>query len=472
MTIDVLPDDVILEIFDFYMHQARPYPFEGIEQGIEAWHTLVHVCRHWRNVVFSSPLRLNLQLLCTTRTPVREVLDVWPALPIRIREHCSESISESDLDNIVAALEHNDRICEIVLYDVPDLFLDTVSAALMRESFPALTQLELVAHYTTTPAVPPEPFRGGSTPHLRNFILDGIPIPELPNLLLSATHLTDLALSNIPRSGYVSSEAMVTCLSTLTSLERLHLDIRLPQFHPEQGIRPPLTRSVLPSLTIFGFCGVGEYLEDFIARIDAPRLNQLDMTFVDRIMFDTSQLVHFINRTPCLKAPDEALVVFDDLAVWVTLLPPETGELKVEIFAESNWQLSSMAEACSSFSPFFSTVTYLYIYHHHYPEPGWQEDDVESTQWLELLRPFTSVEQLYLSELFASRIAPALQVLVEERMTEVLPILQNIFLEGLQPSGPVQEGIGQFVAARQLSGHPITISSWVRNARGGLDVIT
>jgi hypothetical protein len=117
-------------------------------------------------------------------------------------------------------------------------------------------------------------------------------------------------------------------------------------------------------------------------------------------------------------------------------------------------------------------VTYLYIYHHHYPEPGWQEDDVESTQWLELLRPFTSVEQLYLSELFASRIAPALQVLVEERMTEVLPILQNIFLEGLQPSGPVQEGIGQFVAARQLSGHPITISSWVRNARGGLDVIT
>jgi hypothetical protein len=53
-------------------------------------------------------------------------------------------------------------------------------------------------------------------------------------------------------------------------------------------------------------------------------------------------------------------------------------------------------------------------------------------------------------------------VLVEERMTEVLPILQNIFLEELQPSGPVQEGIGQFVAARRLSGHPITVSSWVR----------
>jgi hypothetical protein len=37
-------------------------------------------------------------------------------------------------------------------------------------------------------------------------------------------------------------------------------------------------------------------------------------------------------------------------------------------------------------------------------------------------------------------------------MTVVLPALQNMFLEGLdslESSGPVQEGIGQFVAARQ-----------------------
>jgi hypothetical protein len=461
VTIDVLPEDVILEIFDFYMHQARPYPF----QGIEAWHTLVHVCRSWRNVVFGSPLRLNLQLLCTTKTPVRDALDIWPALPIRIRDHSPESISVSDVDNIIAVLEHNDRICEIVLYDVPDLFLEAVSAALMRESFPALTELELVANPdATAPAVPPEPFRDGSTPHLRELTLDGIPIPELPKLLLSATHLIDLTLSSIPRPGYVSSDAMVACLSTLTSLERLHLEFQ-SRSPPEQGIRPPLTlaRTVLPSLTTFGFCGVSEYLEDFIARIDAPRLHQLDMTF-NRIMFDTPhalQFVHFIDRTPCLKAPDEALVFFDDITVGVTLLSPEAGELKVEIFAELDWQLSSIAETCSSFSPSFSTVKHLYIYHNHYPDPSWQGDDIES-QWLEILRPFTIVEKLYLSGQFASRIAPALQVLVEERMTEVLPILQSILLEGFQPSGPVQEGIGQFVAARRLSGQPITISSWVR----------
>jgi hypothetical protein len=44
---------------------------------------------------------------------------------------------------------------------------------------------------------------------------------------------------------------------------------------------------------------------------------------------------------------------------------------------------------------------------------------------------------------------------------EVLPSLQNIFIEGLEPVGPLQENIGHFVAARQLSGRPVTISVWV-----------
>ena len=84
-------------------------------------------------------------------------------------------------------------------------------------------------------------------------------------------------------------------------------------------------------------------------------------------------------------------------------------------------------------------------------------------QCLELLRPFTAVKNLYLSEEFARRIVPALQELNGGRTTEVLPALENIFLEGLKPSGPVHEGIGQFVARRhwQVTGHPIAVSRWI-----------
>jgi hypothetical protein len=43
-----------------------------------------------------------------------------------------------------------------------------------------------------------------------------------------------------------------------------------------------------------------------------------------------------------------------------------------------------------------------------------------------------------------------------------LPTLQNIFVKGIHPPGPFQKDIEQFVAARQLSGHPIAICNWDR----------
>jgi hypothetical protein len=63
------------------------------------------------------------------------------------------------------------------------------------------------------------------------------------------------------------------------------------------------------------------------------------------------------------------------------------------------------------------------------------------------------------------RIAPALQELVGGRTTEVLPFLENIFLEGFQPSGPLHEGIEKFVATRRFTSHPVAISRWDRKFR-------
>jgi hypothetical protein len=84
-------------------------------------------------------------------------------------------------------------------------------------------------------------------------------------------------------------------------------------------------------------------------------------------------------------------------------------------------------------------------------------------QWLELFDPFIAVKNLYLSKKYAPLIAPALQELVGGRTAEVLPTLQNIYLEGLQSSEPIQEGIQKFVVARQDSGHPVTIFLWERD---------
>jgi hypothetical protein len=58
MAIDVLPDVVLLEMFDYYVNQVREE--DSPDVTVESWRTLVHVCRNWRSVVFGSPRRLNL----------------------------------------------------------------------------------------------------------------------------------------------------------------------------------------------------------------------------------------------------------------------------------------------------------------------------------------------------------------------------------------------------------------------------
>ena len=89
-------------------------------------------------------------------------------------------------------------------------------------------------------------------------------------------------------------------------------------------------------------------------------------------------------------------------------------------------------------------------------QPRWQ-DDIENSQWLELLGPFTAVKDLFLTNGFAPRIAPALQDLVGERADEVLPALQRIGFHPLlgELGGVVPNAIHQFVDARRLSDHPI-----------------
>ena len=92
-------------------------------------------------------------------------------------------------------------------------------------------------------------------------------------------------------------------------------------------------------------------------------------------------------------------------------------------------------------------------------------DDFENGLFLGLIHLFSGVKNLYLCQVFARRIGPALQELVDDGTTEVLPTLENIFLEELESSGSVEEGIGQFIAARQVAGHFITISRWANSKK-------
>jgi hypothetical protein len=422
----------------------------GLKTEIEAWQSLVHVCRRWRNLVFGSPRRLNLQLYCTPKAPARDTLDIWPTLPLIVRGSMASSPST---DNVIAALGQSNRVCQVRLMHLARWQSENVLAA-MQVPFPELTDLSLSSNGNASLFVP-DSFLGGSSPRLQSFILDGIPFRGLPNLLSSANHLVNLSLFNISNFGYISPKAIVALLSVLPGLRTLILEFQPPQYRFDRESRTP-KRSVLPALYEFHFKGFTEYLEKLVTSIDTPQLEEIHITLINQIGFDISRLAKFVNRTPTLTVHDQAHVQFDDWSISVELLA-RSGLRALEIrisCGEPYLQLSSIAQVCNSPLHPLSTVEDLYIKHRY-----WQKvSTIENPLWLQLLLPFTAVKNLYLSKDFEPSIAAALQELVAGGITEVLPSLQNIFLEA---SGPFQEDIRQFITARQLSSHPVAIS--IRN---------
>jgi len=458
VTIGVLPDNVLLDIFDFYLGQVR---------RVDAWHTLVHVCRQWREVVFTSPRRLDLQLLCTTKRPVIATLDVWPALPIAI-DSVGARMQQQDMVNIMDALKQHDRVSKFNIQNIPKSLFSIFAA--MKEPFPSLTELKISSPYITVPIVP-DSFLGGSTPQLRTLELDGIPFSALGKLLLSTSNLVDLDLRSIPRSGYISPQAIVTGLEASTRLKKLAIEFESSQSRANRASwhTPPLTRIVLPALTTLVFKGDGQYLEAIVSRIDAPLLDRLEANFFRQPTLDIPQLRDLISRTGVFTAFHQARVDICPSGVIVTLSQRkgmlDSGTLMLGISCipsnrqpSAASQLSAVAKLCNSSILPLPTLERLIIDGGGFPL---SQDNIGAPQWLEFLQPFTRVKYLALSEESVPLIAPALQQLAGERATEYLPVLQTLFL---QRPGPyrnlyrtVEEAIEKFIAARRLSGRRVTL---------------
>ncbi|KAH9968118.1 hypothetical protein BC827DRAFT_1263848 [Russula dissimulans] len=458
LTFETLPDDVLVEIFDLYVDEA---------EDADGWHTLVHVCRRWRNLVFASPHHLGLQLLCTDTRPTRVMLAVWPPLPIIITNSGDLMLLVRGAGNIIAALQQRDRVCEIDLQNVP-WWLSETFATLMQEPFPVLTSLTLGLYDEWARLLPNSPLCE-SAPRLRKLSLDHIPLPAIQRLLLSASNLVHLTLCNIPRSGYISPVALITYLSAMTRLEFLQLAFRSPPSHSDRtsGHPPLLTRTVFPALISLRFKGVSEYLEDLVARIDVPQLHNFKIVFFNQLTFDMSRIFQFVCRCKKFSKLDQADIVLSKRFVNLKL-SPQVESLDGTMFSlkilctKSDWQLSSLAQACSSVLPSLSTLDQLFIYEDSGHQPLWQ-DDVEDTQWLELLRPFIAVKKLYLSKRFGSCLARAVQMLTGDRVTEVLPALQFLYLE--TSIAPVLKALEPFITARRLSGHAVDMDSWSVSSR-------
>jgi hypothetical protein len=450
VSIATLPEEILLDIFALHM----PESYDD-----RRWENLVHVCRRWRSVVFAAPRRLNLQLVCTSGTPARKMLDIWPALPISIRVYGIIN------NNILAAFEEHDRICEVRVTNVSDLELKSLVGA-MQVPFPALTDLSI--HSCGNTVSFSRSFLGGSAPNLWSLDLTGIAFRTLPKLLLSSPGLVHLALSNIPHSGYASSDAVVDFLTSLARLESLEINFPSTKSRRAQASRhpAPLTRVIFPILRSLDLRGEKEYLEQILSHIAAPALNSVDIRFFDPTIFDISRISQWNGRTEMFEAFDQAYMVFDSDYFYVMLSSRKgtTGGKMLRLlllWVDSGWKLHELN--LDSRECFFEPFDLCKV--ERSQPPNWAED-MDNAPWLHIVRLFTATEYIYLSQGVAVRVVPALQELIGERVATVLPVLRSIFVQCLDGLGPVQEAIGQFVTARQLlSGHPVDVQCWVKGEK-------
>ena len=65
-------------------------------------------------------------------------------------------------------------------------------------------------------------------------------------------------------------------------------------------------------------------MEDLVSQIDMPRLQQVNITFTNRVVFNTPRLYDFLPHPETLNAYNGAVMVFEEDAVY---LKPNTSPL-------------------------------------------------------------------------------------------------------------------------------------------------
>jgi hypothetical protein len=165
-TIEILPKDILLNIFDFYQLDTielfRGHPWK--------WYHLAHVCQKWWYVIFILPCHLDLQILCKYRVPIRSILGTWPTLPIVI-EFDTTWKSKPMPRNILVALCCSNRICNIN-FSVTSSMTGSI-IKLIQKLCLALKKIWLTVKDAMGPICIPvyNAFLGSSTLHLREIEL-------------------------------------------------------------------------------------------------------------------------------------------------------------------------------------------------------------------------------------------------------------------------------------------------------------
>ncbi|KAF8269990.1 hypothetical protein EI94DRAFT_1724039 [Lactarius quietus] len=448
---DRLNDDILLDIFNCDRLDNE------YNWNYQRWRDLSHVCQRWRHLIYKFAFHLRLQLFCTHGTPILDMLDHSPSLPLYVYYgYSGRSMTVRDEMGLYHALQLHDRVLEISLRLPPSMLHKCF--ALMDKHFPILERLHLSAESTaddiTTFTLP----KAFLAPNLRLLELPGVSPPRILRVLTSTVSLVTLELTDIQTSSYFRPRLLVARLSSLPQLERLSIGFSVPIPRPstEGGLLGKLgTPVTLPNLTFLKFKGVTAYLERLVAQIRAPLLVGLEIRLFNQIAFALPHLSYLINTTEVFKPTGATKIIFGRDTVSVTPYHdksrPYGGSFHLSVRCKQlDWQIDCEVQICSRLIPWLSGVERLVltIYVDNMTLPAeWQNGEINGTTWQELLRLFVGVKELYIEYALLQELSRALLVDGVGSDLGFLPELQEIYAK--------ENLFTSFIYKRRFLGRPV-----------------
>ena len=454
-----LNNDVLLNIFYAYkliISESYGNIFLLPQWETERWwYKPAQVCQRWRHLILASPVRLGLHLICTYGTPVADMLAHSPPFPLIINylDNVLEA-STKDEEGILVALQHYDRVRRIGLSMQAPNLLKVVEV--MDRQFPVLERLFIWPRTEDDGLVIPSTFQA---PRLGMILLSHAHLHLQSPLLGATANLTFLMLLNVPLSAYFQPSYLVAQLSSMPHLERLSIGFKSPI--PTRDIeRQPLHTLIQPhvtlSLRILYFRGVSAYLEQLLAQINSPLLEVLQIHLFNQLNPTIPHLLQFINGIERFRFSFFRLV-FHGERVSLTTDCQQGGladpfHLTIDC-RHVDWQVSAATQIVNVLAPILSTAEGLTLIYQHGPSSEWH-DEINRTQWRDLLRPFNGVETLHVAEGLIGQLSRSLRLEDGEQPLELFPELKQL----VYYKNDASDAYTSFIHARQITGRPVILT--------------
>ena len=399
-----------------------------------------------------------MYLLLKNGSPTLDSLAHLPPLPLVV-DYCSMTTNRARQDelSILTGLQQRDRVRRTSL-QVPSPCLG-IFLAKMSDLYPILEDLSL-SSTTEEEAniVLPSTF---CAPNLRHVALHGIGLPSGWSLSTSTATLVTLTLTRIPAPYYFHPGQLVTQLQGLLHLEELSIGFAVPIPLPstEGELLPaPMARVTLPTLKRLMFRGVAIYLENLVAQINAPLLEQLIVTLFFELAFTLESLTQFIHITGGLKCLSTK-VLFNKEGVSIVANNGESlssGGLVINVNCEHlDWQIDAATQSCRALEQVLSAVEELTLDLDEDGMPSDWDDSLDSTLWHGLLLPFSSVKKLQIGSSLTFELSYALEPDAAELDLNLLPELQK--LEVRFEVDEANREFSRFIETRELEGRPVEL---------------